>query len=115
MGATVLDPGLASGPGLHVYAHAMRDKRGGVALLILNTDTREARSLSLPVSTIRYTLSASSLDARTVMLNGKPLQLGAGDALPKLEGVATAKGKVTFAPTSITFLTVPQANNPACR
>lgn len=37
MGTTVLDPGVANGPGLHVYAHCLRGTPGGVSLLAINT------------------------------------------------------------------------------
>ncbi|MBS1842566.1 MAG: hypothetical protein JSS69_11705 [Acidobacteria bacterium] len=115
MGTTVLDPGVTNGPGLHIYAHCLRDVPGGVAMLVLNTDRQESRSLMLPVATDRYTLTATNLTDRNVLLNSIPLRLGADDTLPTMSGQATAAGAVTFAPASITFLAAPLAQNPVCR
>lgn len=115
MGTTVLDAGTASGPGLHVYAHCMRDEPGGVAMIVINTDSQNSRSLSVPAAGQRYTLTAASLTDKTVMLNGIPLQLGAGDALPAMAGQAAAAGDLAFGPTSITFLALPSVQNQACQ
>ena len=52
---------------------------------------------------------------KQVQLNGVDLKLGADDALPELKGTATKSGKVTFAPTSITFLALPMAHNASCQ
>jgi heparanase len=48
-------------------------------------------------------------------LNGVDLKLGANDALPDLTGAKTPAGKIVFAPTSITFLELPTANNASCQ
>lgn len=115
MGTTVLDSGAPTGPGLHVYAHCQRGTDGGVALVALNTDRDRSRTLSLPAAAQRYTLSADPLDSKTVRLDGQVLQLGPGDALPELAGTPAPAGELTLAPATITFLTVPTADNPACR
>jgi heparanase len=114
MGATVLDSGVPVQEGLHVYAHCQRGTPGGVSLLAINNSRTAARSLTLPVASARYTLDAARLDDRTVRLNGQSLALGANDALPTLAGAATAPGRIDLAPATITFLTVPDAGNPAC-
>lgn len=115
MGTTVLDAGVENGPGLHVYAQCLRGRPGGVAMLIINTDRHNNRSLSVPVAGERYTLTAANLTDKSVLLNGAPLQLGAGDALPAMTGQQVKAGKLVFAPTSITFLAIPAAQNQACR
>ncbi|WP_297841005.1 hypothetical protein [Pseudomonas sp.] len=115
MGTTVLDPGFANRAGMHVYAQCLRGVPGGVAMLVLNTDRKKTSSLILPAAANRYTLTAASLTDKTVSLNRTPLQLGANDALPVMKGSATAAGELTFAPASITFLTVPSAKNETCR
>lgn len=115
MGTTVLDPGVKNGPGLHVYAHCLRGLPGGVALLVLNTDRTKNHSLTLPVAANRYTLTALHLTDRDVLLNQDVLRLGSDDALPAMLGHATNIGAVTFAPVSITFLTIPFARNQGCR
>lgn len=117
MGTTVLDSGVPLQQGLHVYAHCLRGVAGGVALLVINTDQTGARSLSLPQGGERYTLTSgdSHLQSKTVQLNGQTLAVGAGDALPALNGVQTPAGATTFPPASITFVALPGAGNSACQ
>ena len=115
MGTTVLDPGVPSQPGLHVYAHCLKDKPGGVAVLVIQNDRSAPRSLDLPVAAERYTLSARTLTDTEVQLNQTELALGADDQLPALKPVAAAKGTLSLAPATITFLAIPQAANQACR
>ena len=115
MGPTVLDAGMANGPGLHVYAHCLRGVSGGVAMLVLNTDRQKSVSLKLPVTTDRYTLTAPELTERNVLLNLTALRLGANDTLPMMAGRPTPVGSVSFAPVSITFLAAPTAQNPGCK
>ena len=66
-------------------------------------------------SSRRYTLTAKSLDDKTVDLNGVELALGNGDALPELNATATRSGQVTLAPASITFFALEKAGNASCR
>jgi heparanase len=114
MGATVLDPGVPIAVGQHVYAHCQRDTPGGVTLLVINND-RTAYRLATPLAGKRYTLSAEPLENSDVKLNGEVLKLGDNDDLPSLEGTATATGPVELAPRTITFLTLDEAGNKACR
>ncbi len=115
MGTTVLDSGVKVQEGLHLYAHCMADAPGGVALLVLNNSRTEHSMVSLPIGGARYTLSADDVQAAEISLNGQTLHVGADDTLPELMPVPFSSGDVTFAPTTITFLTVPGANNASCR
>jgi hypothetical protein len=115
MGSVVLDPGVPVPAGLHVYAHCQRGTPDGVTLLILNVDRSTPHALTLPAASERYTLDATSLQDTTVRLNGLPLRLGSLDELPRIAGVQTAAGVLTFAPASITFLTMTAAGNNACQ
>ncbi|HMD76377.1 MAG TPA: hypothetical protein VKG86_03270 [Terracidiphilus sp.] len=115
MGATVLDPGPSPAPSLHLYAHCLRDKPGGVALLVIDADSVASQSLEIPAGAKRYTLTALDLLNSVVQLNGNELKLGAGDALPQLKGTPEHAGQVTFAPASITFLAFPKAHNAGCQ
>jgi heparanase len=114
MGPTVLDAGLPR-EGLHLYAHCLRGHRGGVALLAINNSRTMDSDAELSVPSERYTLAAASLQSEQVALNGKPLLLGANDELPLMEGGFQPPGPVNFAPTTITFLAVPNAENPQCQ
>ena len=115
MGTTVLDPGPAPTPSLHIYAHCLRDHPGGVALLAINPDRAGAHSLEVPTASERYTLTAKDLTDKQAQLNGSDLKLRADDAFPELKGAPTPSGKITFAPASITFLALPEAHNASCQ
>ena len=115
MGTTVLDAGAASSPVLRVYAQCLRNHPGGVALLVINTESRQTQSLTVPTASERYTLTAHELTDKQVQLNGVDLKLGDGDSLPELKGSAARPGDLQFAPVSITFLAIPKANNASCR
>jgi hypothetical protein len=115
MGAIVLDSGVPIGQGLHVYAHCQRGIPGGVALLLINTDGISSRSLTLTSTSVRHTLDATSLRSTIVQLNGTTLALDDRDELPSIEGVPTPAGTLTFAPATITFVTIATAGNLACQ
>jgi heparanase 1 len=115
MGPVVLDPGPVSEPRLHLYAHCLRGRPGGVALLAINPDRTTSLRLDLPVAASRYDLAARHLTDTRVLMNGRELRLVAGDALPALDGEAVAPGRLDLAPASITFLAIAEAGNPACR
>ena len=116
MGRVVLDARL-SRPGLHLYAHCLRGRSGGVALLAINTSRTEPASVALPTPAERYTLAAAGreLEDGRVRLNGEELALGAGDELPSLQGSRVPPGPVALAPATITFLAVADAGNASCR
>jgi hypothetical protein len=50
-----------------------------------------------------------------VRLNGTTLAMDAGDELPTITGAPATAGDVTFEQATITFLTIPDAANNACR
>ena len=115
MGTIVLNPGASPDPRLKLYAHCLRDVPGGVALLAINTDRSAALTLRIPTASERYSLTATNLLDTTVQLNGVELKLGPDDTLPPLTGTPVPIGSVIFAPASINFLSIPKANNAACR
>jgi hypothetical protein len=115
MGTIVLDSGVPIQAGLHVYAHCQRGTRGGVTLMVLNTDRNAPHALMLTDASERYTLDAANLQDGTVRLNGRTLELDHNGDLPRIVGVPLVAGAQTFAPATITFLTVSAAENRACR
>jgi heparanase len=116
MGTTVLDAGPSPAPGVHVYAHCLAGKPGGVALLAVNPDRSSAREVTVPIRSERYTLaSAQGLLAPSVELNGTALALGKDRAMPAIRGVLTPAGSVALPAASITFLALADAGNAGCR
>jgi heparanase len=115
MGTTVLDASVAPSASVHLYAQCMKDRPGGVSLLAINLSRTDAARLVVAEKSLRYTLTAVDLMGRTVQLNGKDLMVSAEGDVPVLEGVKTGKGDVVFPAASITFLTVGEAGNAACR
>lgn len=114
MDTTVLDPRASQQPGLYVYAHCLRGTPGGVALLAINADKNSTRTISLPKTSSRYTLTAPDLLGSTVQLNGAELHAAADGTLPSLTGKPQPAGAIELAPVSITFLAIPTAKNQTC-
>ncbi|MEN3350354.1 MAG: hypothetical protein V7632_3989 [Bradyrhizobium sp.] len=115
MGTIVLEAGITSQPGLHVYAHCARDTPDAVALLIINNDRKLEHRLLLSAAALRYTLASTTPEHGAVQLNGNTLSLAAEDQIPDLTGEATAAGTITAAPATISFLIVANAGNTSCR
>lgn len=113
MGDVVLDAG-ASTPGVHLYAQCMKGTRGGVTLAAINLNDHSTATLAAARGGTRYTLTAASLSANDVQLNGRTLRM-AGDALPAVQGAPFRAGSAYLPAASITWLTMPAARNPACR
>lgn len=113
IGTRILDAGPIQ-PGMHLYAHCQRGVSGGVVLLAINLQD-EADSITVAGPADLYALTAPELQSRTVLLNGEPLELGPGDTVPATRPIRQQSGDVMLAPTSINFIALPQANNPACQ
>lgn len=115
MGATVLNPQISPVPNLYVYAHCLRNHPRGVTLLVVNADVHQAHEVSLVPEAERYTLTANQIQDRTVLLNGKPLQLNRDGDIPEFVKELTRPGRISLASASITFFAIPNANNRSCR
>ena len=115
MGSTVLESGVATQMGLHVYAQCLRGTPGGVAVLAINNDRSAPRTLRVPVAGERYTLSSNTLQSKSVQLNGAELKFNTNDELPRLTGVQVASGDIALPASTITFLALPEAGNGACQ
>jgi hypothetical protein len=114
MGTVVLNSGIATAHGLHVYAHCMRGNPGGVTLLVINTSRTQMQLLVIPVDGQRYTLSSSNLESQIARLNGTELRLD-DDVVPPLQGTTSTAGATEFAPATISFVALPAANNSTCQ
>lgn len=113
MGSRILDAG-PNGAGLHTYAHCLRGRPGGVALLAINLKDSPS-TLGLSGKAQVYTLTSPDLQSKSVLLNGRALELDARDRLPAMTPVRVNARRIDLAPRSISFIAVPQAGNPACR
>ena len=111
----MLDSQISVPPNTYVYAQCLKGERGGVTLLIINADRQHSFELNLPTASERYTLTAEKLEDTTVELNGKPLRLTSGGDLPQFRGEPVKAGRISFAPTSITYLTIRKAGNANCQ
>ncbi len=109
MGTDVYDAGDAK-PGVYLFAHNLKGKPGGIALLVININT-DSVSINIPSDAEQYTLTSKELQGKTVMLNGKELQLDASDELPEMKGSSTKRGDVVLPATSISFITFDHAGN----
>jgi hypothetical protein len=115
MGTTVLDAAAPPPPNLYLYAHCLRGKPGGVALLAINADRNTAQTINLPAKSARYTLTSNDPMSPTVLLNGVELQLTPNGDLPSLDGAPQPAGPLSLSAASITFFAIPSAHNAACR
>jgi heparanase len=115
MGTTVLDPKISPVANVYTYAQCLRDKPGGVALLIINADRQRGFDINLNGTAARYTLTAKPVQSKEVLLNRSELRLTSNGELPELRGEPVKAGRVSFAALSITYLALPTANNASCK
>jgi len=115
MGTTVLDTQVSGAANTYIYAQCMQGRRGGVTLLVISADRQRSFELKLPTGGERYTLTARQLEDTKVELNGKVLQLTSSGDLPQLTGEPVKSGRMSFAPTSITYLSIANAGNVQCQ
>jgi len=115
MGTTVLDAQISVPANTYVYSHCLKGESRGVTLLIINADRQHSFEMDLPTASERYTLTAEKLEDTTVELNGKPLRLTSRGDLPQFGGEPVKAGRISFAPTSITYLIVRKAGNANCQ
>lgn len=104
MGTTVYDCGGLQGKERHIYCHSRRDGKAGVVYLVLNNSLTDALTAELPGPAERYTLSADTMCASVMRLNGRPLVLSDSAELPDLSPEPAQAGTVTLEPGTCTFL-----------
>ena len=106
MGTTVYDSNEPVREGAHVYVHSRKDGKEGFAYLIINNSLTNATTVELPKEAECYTLAGENgnIRASVMTLNGNPLVLGEGNALPEMKPVIQEAGTVELAPGTCTFL-----------
>ena len=115
MGDVVLDPGTPKNESLRIYAHCSKDGKGAVALVALNTDTKQDQVLTLPQAAESFTLTAADLTSAKVLLNGADLQPEPDGSVGTLKPEHLKAGPTQLAPASVTFLIFPSARNQSCK
>lgn len=111
MGTKVLGVGSDSAT-MRVYAHCLKGKPGGVALVAVN--------LAPTASEIRFVgkgqvyALAGAQDGAAATHNGRLLALGKKDGLPALTAVR-ASGSAPVATAGVTFVALPDVGATACR
>ena len=85
-----------------------------VKIVAVNTDTRNERTLTIPLPGERYTLTSPALTSTSIMLNGNMLRAAPDGSIPRIHGVHYAAGGVVLSPASITFFSVPSSGNQYC-
>ena len=89
--------------GAHVYVHSRKDGQEGYVYLVIN-NSDDVTTVELPKEAEMYLLSGDGkLRSRKMCLNGKALELGEGDSLPRLCGVKQAAGKFDMPAQTIAF------------
>lgn len=112
MGNKVLDAGSAY-PDLQLYAHCQRGQSGGVTILAINRlDRVEEIRFAGPVNL--YELTAPELTSRDVYLNDEVLRLDDDSNLPEITTRQVEENVIKLPPTSMAFITLPDAGNKAC-
>ncbi len=104
MGTKVYDCGNPNVEGAHIYCHSRRDGKDGAAYLVINNSLTDTTTVKLPRCAEQYTLSAETMRATVMQLNGVPLT--APDALDDLGRLAMHReaGSISLAPGTCTFL-----------
>lgn len=111
MGTKVLDAGQGT-TGLHVYAHCLRGRPGGVAFLAINLDEANTRTINTGSSAQVYSLRQGASPANAT-LNGALLALGPDGELPKVTGRPLSPGALKLPPASVNYVIFAEAGNPA--
>ena len=91
-------------PGVDVFVHNLKNKPGGRAALIINTNAGET-AFKIPANAIQYLLTADELLTKKVKLNGQELKLTVKEELPAMNGRPVKAGSITMPAHSVLFLT----------
>ncbi len=114
MGPTVLASPQTGLTDTRIYAHCMRGKAGGVALLALNLGTAD-QVISPGKSASAYVVTAKTLDDRVVNINGAAPNMGDDGRITGIDAkLLGLHGKLTLPAQSVAFVAVPNAGNAAC-
>jgi heparanase 1 len=112
MGTTVLAAPQSPSSDLRIYSHCLVGSKGGVGLALINLGDRP-QTLPLSGTARAWTITAPTLEAKAVLINGASPRVAGDGTLGRLPGRAL-RGSVDTPGKSVTFVAVPDARNPAC-
>ena len=90
--------------GAHVFVHDRADGKDGYAALVINNSKTDATTVKLPKDAEVYVLSADTLRAQTMKLNGHDLVLGENDEVPAMDPVSVPAGDLVVEPATMAFI-----------
>jgi hypothetical protein len=103
MGTNVYEAGNGT-TGVYLFAHSMKGNNNGITLLVLNTN-KGSTTIHIPSNGEQYTMTANTLQADNVQLNGQDLTLTNDDRLPAIKGKKISAGNLVLPAASISFIT----------
>ena len=93
--------------GAHLYVHSRKDGKDGYCYLLVNNSLTEDTTISVDSDAELYILSGNgNMRSKVMYLNGKPLSLGEGNALPCLDGEKVAAGEYKIPAGACAFVVV---------
>ena len=104
MGTKVYDAGF-SADGIEVFVHNLKNSKNGFVVLLVNPKASES-FIEIPAFAEKYLITADELQAKTVKLNGKKLELKSDESLPEIIGEEIKTGRILIPQYSILFLVV---------
>ena len=112
MGATVLSAPPAIAGKVRLFAHCLPAGKGGVGMVAVNTG--DAAELPLDKPGQAWVMTGAQIETRAAQVNGAVPSIAADGKVSGLGGVNVA-GRMALPAKSVTFVSVPSANNTACR
>lgn len=104
MGTDVLDAGNSGIDGLYLFAHATKGSEAGNKTILLINTNDTPYTIGATKGAKLYQLTADSLDAKEVYLNGTKLQIGNDNVLPTLTPTVTEGETIELPAYSCTFV-----------
>ena len=103
MGTTVYDSNNPKREGVQIYCHSRKDGKPGFVYLMINNSLTDAVSVEITKEAERYTLSAETMRAPVMRLNGKNLSVSGICEIPEFVPERQEAGIAKLAPGSCTF------------
>lgn len=113
MGTKVLASPASPSSEVRIYAHCLPGSAGGIGLAAINLG-KQPQAIDIPAKASIWTLTADSLDSKTVKINGRAPALSKSGNLVGLNPVKGGK-RLTVPGHGISFVTAKTVANGACQ